>query len=410
MPLAVIILLITLIVIALRRVAKIIIPIWLIMASGAIAAILCKQITPSQAIAAIEPEVMFYLLGVFFIAQAAEECGYLEYLTDKIFCYAHTGKQALFIIIFVLGTSAAFLMNDTIAIIGTPIILQLCSSHKRLIKPLLYALAFAVTIGSAMSPIGNPQNLLIAIKGGMASPFLDFIRPLLIPTLLNLVVCYALIFLAYKELLNEPIEKVTPTQINDYHTMKLVRISLVLMMILVLAKIMMDAIFSSKVINFSYIALISALPLLFSNQKWVLVKKLDWGTLIFFASTFILMQSVWDSGFFQSNIKHYQISFMNPMVILIISIVLSQFVSNVPLVALYLPLLMHHSYSTSQLLTLGVGSTIAGNLSILGAASNIIIIQNSERRGVRGFGFLEFLKLGVPLTICNVLIYLIFLS
>ena len=154
MPIAVVILLITLCAIALRRVSRFIIPIWVIMTAGAFAALLCKQITPVNAFASIEPEVIFYLFGVFLISQGAEESGYLAHLTDRIFCYAQTGKQALLLIIFILGLSAAFLMNDTMAIVGTPIILQLCKSHKRLIKPLLFALAFSITIGSTMSPIG----------------------------------------------------------------------------------------------------------------------------------------------------------------------------------------------------------------------------------------------------------------
>jgi Na+/H+ antiporter NhaD/arsenite permease-like protein len=410
MPTALIILLITLVTIAFRRVGKMMIPIWLIMATGAFATLLFQQITPLQAILAIEPDVMIYLFGVFLIAQAAEESGYLEHLTHKLFYYSHTGKQALVIIIFVLGLSAALLMNDTIAIIGTPLILQLCKSQRRLIKPLLFALAFSITISSAMSPVGNPQNLLIAVKGEMSSPFIDFIRPLIIPTLFNLFVCYFLIYLVYKETLDAPLEKVSPTQISDHRTVLLVRISLIIMILLILAKIVLDSIHSPLKINFSYIAILAALPLLLCSQIWVFIKKLDWGTLIFFASTFILMQSVWDSGFFQTNINHYHIAFMNPAVILLTSIVLSQFISNVPLVALYLPLLLHHSYDNSQLLTLAVGSTISGNLSILGAASNIIIIQNSESRGVKGFGFFEFIKLGAPLTLITILIYSYFLT
>jgi Na+/H+ antiporter NhaD/arsenite permease-like protein len=409
MPIAIIILLIVLTAIALRRITQIVIPIWTIMAAGAIATLLFQQISFVNALTAIEPDVMLYLFGVFLISQAAEESGYLEHLTDKIFFHARTGKQALLIIVFVLGLSAALLMNDTIAIIGTPIILQLCKSHKNLVKPLLFALAFSITIGSVVSPIGNPQNLLIAVKGELASPFLDFIRPLAIPTVINLIISYIFIYLIYRHTLNETIEKPIPAPINNHQTVMLVKISLTIMFILVIAKIITDYMHSSLRINFSYIALISALPILLSRQRWILIKNLDWGTLIFFVSTFVLMQSVWDSGFFQINISNYHISVTHIAVILIISIILSQFISNVPLVALYLPLLIHHHLSDSHLLALAVGSTIAGNLSILGAASNIIIIQNAEKRGIKGFGFFEFIKLGAPLTVLNILIYAYFL-
>lgn len=411
MSVAVIILLIVLIAIALRRVVRVVIPIWAIMVTGAIAVLLCQKITPLGAFSAIEPDVMLYLFGVFLISQAAEESGYLAYLTDQIFYYTSTGKQALLLIVFVLGLSSALLMNDTIAIIGTPIILQLCQSHKNLIKPLLFALAFSITIGSTMSPIGNPQNLLIAVKGEMTSPFLMFFKYLAIPTLLNLVITYFLILFLYRDELKESIEKPVLPTIKDYRTVTLIKISLVMMLALIIIKVLMDFIhYSLFQLNFSYIALLSAIPILLSKHRWSYIKKLDWGTLIFFASTFILMQSVWDSGFFQTSIIYFHVDVTHIIMIFVISIALSQFISNVPLVALYLPLLMGHSHSTMNLLSLAVGSTIAGNLSILGAASNIIIIQNSEKRGIRGFGFLEFIILGAPLTLFNFLIYIYFLQ
>jgi Na+/H+ antiporter NhaD/arsenite permease-like protein len=172
-----------------------------------------------------------------------------------------------------------------------------------------------------------------------------------------------------------------------------------------LAKIITDFTQASFRINFSYIAIFSALPILLSSQRWTLIKRLDWGTLLFFASTFILVQSVWDSGFFQTKINQFHLSVTHIALILVISLILSQFISNVPLVALYLPLLIQHHLPNSHLLALAVGSTIAGNLSILGAASNIIIIQNAEKRGDPGLGFFEFIKLGAPLTVINILIY-----
>jgi Na+/H+ antiporter NhaD/arsenite permease-like protein len=409
MPVSLIILSLALLAIALRKVIHLPLPIWAIMLLGAVTTLLLQQITPTHALASIEPDVMFYLFGVFLISEAAETSGYLEQLTDTLFFHAHTGKQALLIIMFVLGLSAALLMNDTVAIVGTPIILQLCRKHPELTKPLLLALAFAVTIGSTMSPIGNPQNLLIAVKGGMSSPFLDFIKPLAVPTLINLMVAYIFIYVMHRSVLNKTIEKPAPEAITDHRTVQCVKLSLLLLVTLMGVKIITDLIHVPHRLDFGIIALISALPILASQQRWKLIKQLDWGTLIFFASTFILMQSVWDSGFFQANITHFHIPVTHIIVILILSVVLSQFISNVPLVALYLPLLMHHGSSESHVLALAVGSTIAGNISILGAASNVIIVQNVEKRKAPCFGYFEFMKLGIPLTAINLFVYYLFL-
>jgi Na+/H+ antiporter NhaD/arsenite permease-like protein len=95
--------------------------------------------------------------------------------------------------------------------------------------------------------------------------------------------------------------------------------------------------------------------------------------------------------------------------IMAVSIILSQFISNVPLVALYLPILIHAGVSEKEMIALAAGSTIAGNLSILGAASNVIIIQNAEKKAQETITFLEFLRIGIPLTIVNTLVYWLFL-
>jgi Na+/H+ antiporter NhaD/arsenite permease-like protein len=63
-----------------------------------------------------------------------------------------------------------------------------------------------------------------------------------------------------------------------------------------------------------------------------------------------------------------------------------------------------------QWLILAAASTVAGNLTILGAASNIIIIESAEARGVRAFGFVEFAKIGSVITAMNILIYYLFLT
>jgi Na+/H+ antiporter NhaD/arsenite permease-like protein len=59
-------------------------------------------------------------------------------------------------------------------------------------------------------------------------------------------------------------------------------------------------------------------------------------------------------------------------------------------------------------MALAAGSTIAGNLTILGAASNVIIIQNAEKKGKQTLTFWEFVRVGVPLTAINVAVYALF--
>jgi len=122
------------------------------------------------------------------------------------------------------------------------------------------------------------------------------------------------------------------------------------------------------------------------------------------------MESVWDSGVFQSLINGTNLNLTSTGMVMAVSVLLSQFISNVPLVALYLPMLMQLGVSTEELMALAAGSTIAGNLSILGAASNVIIIQNAEQKSGQTLTFLEFVKIGVPLTAVNILVYWLFFT
>jgi len=95
------------------------------------------------------------------------------------------------------------------------------------------------------------------------------------------------------------------------------------------------------------------------------------------------------------------------------SILLSQVISNVPMVALYLPLMRGLGLGPGNVVAwvgLAAASTIAGNLTLIGAASNIIVLQASEKRGGPRLSYLEFLMYGIPVTLVNALIYYVYLN
>ena len=418
MLVSIVILAIVFLLIAVRKIGSIRLEIWQIMVFGAVAALLTGQISLVSALKAVNIDVMLFLFGMFVIGQALEESGYLSHLSHKLFGKAKSPDQIMLFILFGFGLLSAFLMNDTVAIIGTPVVLALARKNKLPPKPLLFALAFAITIGGTVSPIGNPQNLLIAMNGGIKNPFMTFFRFLLIPTIVNLFVAYFLLKVFFKrKLVNSGIgsskDKISEEQIKDSRLAALAKVSLILVFILSAVKIM--AVFTgvaAGVSDFSlaYIALLSALPvLLLSPRRFGILKKVDWSTIAFFASMFILMESVWLSGFFQSEISKLSLDISSMPVIFAVSVLISQFISNVPLVALYLPVLVHAGASAKEMVALAAGSTIAGNLLILGAASNVIIIQAAEKKAGETLTFLEFAKIGIPLTIINVAVYWLFI-
>jgi Na+/H+ antiporter NhaD/arsenite permease-like protein len=406
---SIIVLLVVFVLIAVRRIGRFRLQIWQIMLLGALAVLLTGQISPAKALKAINLDVILFLFGMFVVGQALEESGYLSHLSSRLFGRAKTVDSLLLFILFGVGLLSAFLMNDTLAIIGTPVMLQIARKTGIRPKLLLLSLAFSVTIGSVMSPIGNPQNLLVAINGNIPNPFITYLRYLAVPTLINLFLAYLILKFFYRgHLKNEPLNY-SADPITDPALARLSKISLIIIVTLVLAKITTSLLGLDIDFRLTYIALAAALPvILLSPRRLGVVRRIDWSTLIFFAAMFVLMESVWDSGYFQNVIADLHLNLQSVGIIMAVSIVLSQLISNVPLVALYLPMLSHLGAATKEMMALAAGSTIAGNFSILGAASNVIIIQNAEKKAGETLTFWEFVKIGIPLTAVNTLVYWLF--
>lgn len=395
--------------IALRHVGGLRIQIWQIMSAGAIAVVLAGELSLTDALRSINMDVMLFLFGMFVVGDALEESGYLAHLSYKYFKRASTLDALVFMVLFGTAALSALLMNDTLAIVGVPVVLLLARKHAMSAKPLLFALAFGVTIGSVLSPIGNPQNLLIAIQGNIPNPFLQFLRWLLLPTVLNLFIAYYFVKRFYRTEFHEAALSHSQEPIRDHDLSVLSRISLQIILVLIAVKIISAFLGAHDFLRLPHIALAACLPILIgSRARHRIMRRIDWRTLVFFAAMFVLMESVWNSGFFQHVLENAQIDLSNTGMLIAVSIVLSQFISNVPLVALLLPALMKSGTGTEGLLALAAGSTIAGNLSVLGAASNVIIIHNAERRGKETIRFLEFIQIGFPLTLINAVVYWLF--
>jgi len=276
------VLLLVFLLIAVRQLGRTRLQIWHIMALGAMAVLVTGQISPPNALEAVNPDVMLFLFGMFVVGEALEESGYLSHLSHRLFGRARSLDRLVLLILFGMGTLSAFLMNDTLAIVGTPVVLALATKFKVNQKVLLLALAFAVTIGSVMSPIGNPQNLLVAMNGEVDNPFVTFQRFLFLPTMMCLFLAYLLLRLNYKEDFRRRSPAWREESISDPKLAFLSQISLVLLTMLVLAKI--ATVFAGLDIDFrlTYIALACALPiLLFSPRRVSVVRHVDWPTLIF---------------------------------------------------------------------------------------------------------------------------------
>jgi Na+/H+ antiporter NhaD/arsenite permease-like protein len=171
-------------------------------------------------------------------------------------------------------------------------------------------------------------------------------------------------------------------------------------------------------LSLSVVAMLGAAGLYaVSSERTQILKAVDYSVLVFFAAMFVVTTSMWSSGavsiitgWLPEPSPAEELQSMG--VITMASLSLSQVLSNVPFVDLYNFVMIENGFTgehVAQWLMLAAASTVAGNLTILGAASNVIIIESAEARGVRAFGFVEFAKIGSIITATNVLVYFGFL-
>lgn len=394
------------------------IPVWSIMAFASFITIGGGLVHIDDIGHLIDLNVILFLIGMFTIVALAEESGLLTAVAYFFASRIHSRRSLFYVAALMFGLLAALATNDTVALMGPPIAYILARIAGINYKAMLLLLAFSLTIGSVMTPIGNPQNILVAVKSGLNAPFLSFVAKLAIPTLLNLVVTAEVLMRVFR-VSNKRISVVLiPSEaIRNRRDAIIAGATLALTIVALVVNDVFELLGLPYVSNRGFIPFIAAagICILASNPRRVL-SRVDWGTIIFFMAMFIVMDGVWGSGVLQPLLKHIHPSKGSEvegiLQIMVSSIILSQFLSNVPFVNLYISYMKALGYtgsSTDEWLSLACYSTVAGNLTILGAASNIIILEVLESRYSVTISFVEFMKIGALVTLINVAIYLPFL-
>lgn len=401
------------------------IPIWASMVLGSVLMIGTLSISPIEAFNSIDFRVLSFLFGIIVITAGFDKSGLIEYIILSILKRARNFDRLLLGLLFGVGILSAFLVNDGVALLITPIALGICSRLGLTPRSILIPIAFGITTGSTFTPIGNPQNLLVALNSGMTDPFGKFALYLLPPTLVSLLVVYLLSKFFFRK---------DYASAHDYQKMQdtlespsqaitdrgLARLSATALCLLVASFIVVEAVPYLQTIGFTFgnIALtFGIIILILSPKRLTLLRSMNWGILIFFAGMFVVMRALWDSSVGSAMLlvlpKPSSSGVQSIGAITVNSVLLSQILSNVPFVQLYtyeMHALLFTSSSTVQWLALAAGSTLAGNLTLLGAVSNVIILNSADSKNKKAFSFFEFLKYGSVVTLVTCLIFVGFLA
>ncbi|KAK7380344.1 hypothetical protein VNO78_32852 [Psophocarpus tetragonolobus] len=166
---------------------------------GAMLMVIFKVLSPDQAYAAIDIPILGLLFGTMVVTIFLERANMFKYLGKLLSWKSRGPKDLLCRICLISALSSAFFTNDTSCIVLTEFVLKIARQHNLPPYPFLLALASSANIGSSATPIGNPQNLVIAIQGKI--PFGRFLTGILPAMLVGVVVNVVFLIAMYWKVL-----------------------------------------------------------------------------------------------------------------------------------------------------------------------------------------------------------------
>lgn len=162
---------------------------------GGVLMVVFRVISPAEAYHSIDLPILGLLFGTMVVSVYLERADMFKYLGHVLSWRSRGAKDLLLRVCLVSAVSGALFTNDTACVVLTEFVLKLARHHNLPPHPFLLALATSANIGSAATPIGNPQNLVIAVQSGIS--FGSFLAGLLPATLVGLAVNAAMLLVAY---------------------------------------------------------------------------------------------------------------------------------------------------------------------------------------------------------------------
>ena len=415
------ILLVAYIFIAWEKISKVVIALLgasLTLFLGLLAVEKTKDNIASYFVSFIDFNVIFLLVSMMIIVHIASKSGIFTWLANEMLKKTK-GKPKLVLAALAVFTAvaSAFLDNVTTVILVMPITFAACKLLDINPTPFLISEIFCSNIGGTATLIGDPPNIIIGSAANLS--FMDFVRELTgVVTVIMIVVIAMLIFIYRKDLKSSPEKMELVSKIDNSKSitdMKLAIRSGAILLLVILGFISHDV---THIPTF-LIAMIGASVLLIFEKPAEVLVEVEWNTIFFFVGLFIIIGGLEESGGIALMAKWLLdvtqgSQTATSMIILWASGILSGIIDNIPYTATMAPMIaaiedtMGHAYAHPLWWSLALGACLGGNMTIIGAAANVIVSENANKAGYP-ISFMKFLKYGIIVTMISLLISAVYI-
>jgi len=364
---------------------------------GTVLMVATGVMTPEQAYRAVDYDTLVLLLGMMLISAYLYLAGFFTWAADRVLRVGQTPQRLLLYLIFSSGLLSALLVNDTVCLMVTPLVVTVIVRGRLPLTPYLLALAMSANIGSVATLVGNPQNMIIGHLSHI--PFLRFSASLLPAALVGLAIQYAVLRFGFRRVFAGVTIQI-PSDAPPNLDRRLLGLTLAVLALVFLGFV--------SGLNLAWTALAGGalIMVLARRDTHEVLKLVDWHLLVFFAALFVVVAALNDTGLpdqtyakvrglfgEQTDTQAWNLAWFSALG--------SNVFSNVPFVLVAGKWIANFAHPELMWKVLALATTFAGNLTILGSVANIIVVESA--RGHVEVGFWDYAKFGIPITLLTTL-------
>ena len=362
---------------------------------GAVAMVVFGVLPLHDAYAAVDFDVLVFLLGLMLIVGYLEVGKFFEWAAEWVLRRARTPDRLLLGVVGGGGLLSALFVNDTVCLVVTPVLLAALGPLRVKPNPYLIGLAMGANVGSVLSVTGNPQNMLVGIWSGAS--FGGFLVRMLPVGAGGLALTYGYLRWAFRAELREPFRERLAT-VPVWIDRPLVAKGLVMFGVAVVGWLAGG---SLPLVAITVGAVMVAIA---QRDPAYAIDRVEWALLLFFASLFVVMRGLEQTGVVAwidaraVALTQGGSAWSAATAVSGVMVVLSNLISNVPAVLLWRNTVPGLPNPDLMWRIVAMSSTFAGNLLLIGSMANLIVAERAESRGVR-IGFVEYARVGLPVTL-----------
>jgi Na+/H+ antiporter NhaD/arsenite permease-like protein len=359
---------------------------------GAVLMVVFGALTPSETYRAVDHDTILLLFGTMILTVYLERARFFDWVAHGVLSVCRTPARLLWATALLSGGLSALLVNDTVCLFLTPVVISACNRAGLPLGPYLIALATSANIGSAATLVGNPQNMIIGSMSGLAfSRFIGLAGP---AAGVGLLVNGLLLWLYYGRTLTQRIgdETVGEAPKRADH----------LWLVIVVTVGVIVGFFTGFHLGYTTLAGVMVLVLSDRKDPRDVFGRVDWALLLFFCCLFIVVAGLAKTGLVDRcwSASAEYLSLVEPRGIVLFSALMtvgSNLVSNVPMVLLAGPHMCELGQTDLGWVLLAYTTTVAGNFTLIGSVANIIVAERA--RDHYRLGFFEYLRFGLISTV-----------